>query len=79
MQLLGQKIRVAMKRKHQSNIEEQIAARRYQAMTEEHNDDMISVINRSMKEGKKSYTGHKILQTPLTNIGQLCVSHVIVS
>jgi hypothetical protein len=67
-----------MKRKRQSDTEKQIAARRCQAVTEEHNDDMTNVINWSMEEAKNSYTGHKILHIPLTNIGQVYVSYVIV-
>jgi hypothetical protein len=63
------KNRVTMKRKHQADTEEQITTKKCQAVTEEHNDDMTNVNNWSMKEAKKSYTGHKILQIPLTKIG----------
>jgi hypothetical protein len=73
------KNRVATKTTYQSNTEEQIAARRCQPVSEEHNDDITNVINQLMKEAKKTYTGHQILQIPLTNIGGLCVSYVIVS
>jgi hypothetical protein len=51
--LARSKIRVAMKRKHQSDTEERIAARRCQAVTEENNDGMTYVINRSMNGAKK--------------------------
>jgi hypothetical protein len=48
------KNRVVMKRKRQSDTEEeQIAAKRCQVVTEEHNDGMTNVINWSMKEATK--------------------------
>ncbi len=54
-----------MKRKCQSNTEEQIAARRCQAVTEEDNDDMTNVINWSMKEAKKIlHRTHNTANTP---------------
>ncbi len=54
-----------MKRKHQYDSEEQIAARRCQSVTEEHNDDMTNVINWSMKEAKQFfYMTHDTANTP---------------
>ena len=41
-----------------------------------HNEEMTNAIKHSMKEAKKYFTEHNILQI-LTVIGQLCASYVI--